>query len=157
MIEYRTGNVLDCPERPVTFTHIVNDVGYFGRGFSGDLARRFPWAERSFRAWSEGGMGPPYALGEILYHQVYEEGVTVLHLCAQHGVGRGQRRVDYQALDRCLQKVVALDSIWRDQLGTLAMPRIGTGLGGGEWEDVEGVIERRLTDFPVKVYTLEGA
>lgn len=32
------------------------------------------------------------------------------------------------------------------------MPRIGCGLGGGTWEEVEPIIVRTLTDTQVHVY-----
>jgi O-acetyl-ADP-ribose deacetylase (regulator of RNase III) len=34
------------------------------------------------------------------------------------------------------------------------MPRIGCGIGGGNWEEVERIINKTLDNFQVEVYTL---
>jgi O-acetyl-ADP-ribose deacetylase (regulator of RNase III) len=132
------------------FAHVVNDVGLWGRGYTASLGTKFPGAETSFRAWAEGGFLVPYRLGEVLCVTV-ESKVNIAHLCAQRGVGTSKRRIDYQALDQCLWWLADTKQVDR----TVVIPKIGTGLAGGEWEDISEIIERRLRDYSVVVYELE--
>ena len=156
---YRTGNVLDCPERPVTFGHVVNDCGRWGAGFSGQLSVRYPLAERKFREWAAPQYfgDPPYRPGEVQVLSGVDGkafNVTVANLCAQRGVGGWDRRVDYGALRACLTKLARIHAA-APSMGLIVMPRIGCGLGGGEWPTVRSIIETTLVACPVIVYSLE--
>jgi hypothetical protein len=52
-----------------------------------------------------------------------------------------------------LQKVATFA---REHEASVAMPRIGTGLAGGDWKEIEPVIEETLGEqaIPVRVYHL---
>ena len=149
MIEYLIGDATAHAERPAAFVHVVNDVGLFGRGYSGALAHRFPSAARTFLAWAEGGLEGPYKLGNICVTLV-GEGTTVIHLCAQHGVGRGRQRIVLDYLALCLSKIPQ----FVDASIPVVMPKVGTDLGGGMWFEIERVIQKNLPDHRVIVYTL---
>ena len=64
-------------------------------------------------------------------------------------VGGGNVKVQYAALGECLQavrkKALALGA-------SVHMPRIGTGLGGGKWETIEGLISKNMKGLNVFVY-----
>jgi O-acetyl-ADP-ribose deacetylase (regulator of RNase III) len=40
-------------------------------------------------------------------------------------------------------------------ISEIAMPRIGAGLGGGNWNVIEAIIESELTHVKPYVYTLD--
>lgn len=157
MIEYRTGDCLDAPERPVVFAHVVNDAGKWGAGFSGALGSRYPWAESSYRTWAGGGeKETPFRLGTSFLVLLGGD-IGVLHLLAQHGVGRGQRRLDYEALGNAL--AFARDHSFEgpgrvNRAWPIVMPRIGCGLAGGSWGEVEPLVREELSEFRVIVYDL---
>ena len=144
MIEYRIGDATD--QASGIIAHVVNDVGAWGAGFSGAVGRRFPVAERSYRDCflDRGGV----RLGNVAICEI-KRGLRIAHLFAQHGIGRGQRRVDYDALALCLQ---GLNSVAGN--AGIHMPRIGTGYGGGNWDTISALIEGNI-ESPVFVYDLE--
>lgn len=164
MIEYRIGDATLPPERPAMIAHVVNDIGAWGAGFSGALSQRYPAVRLGYRVWAAGGWGTeyPFGMGQVLVsyielmhgaHFQRDARLMVAHLCAQRGVGTDRRRIDYEALDSALGRLV---SRYKELLSprTIHMPRIGCGLAGGRWEDVEPLIQKHLSAFPVYVYDL---
>jgi O-acetyl-ADP-ribose deacetylase (regulator of RNase III) len=94
-----------------------------------------------------------------------EPGLWVINMIAQTGYGRSgtaQHRdgadgeaprppIRYEALETCLQKVARSAKV----LGaSIHMPRIGCGLAGGRWEEVEPILTRTLDPLSVTVYDL---
>jgi hypothetical protein len=130
---------------PYVLPHIVNDLGVFGKGYSGSLSRVWKQPEVSYRKLKR-TVG--YILGYI-QPVVVEEDTTVINMVAQHGIGRGQRRVSYSALKECLGKV-ALISTGK----SIHMPKIGSDLGGGDWEFIYRLIEEQLKNQIVYIYEL---
>jgi hypothetical protein len=80
--------------------------------------------------------------------------VTVVSLVAQAGYGPSATpRLSYVALAEALDKLAA---VAQAASGTVHMPRIGAGQGGGRWDLIEATIERSLLarDLSVVIYTL---
>lgn len=142
MIRYLTGDAADPPERPATIVHIVNDQGYWGRGFTAALDRRWPAAGPFYRAWTARALGR-WQL------QVLAPDVHLVHLCAQAGLRSTTNPVPlrYTALAHALPGLAALPY-------PLHMPRIGCGLAQGSWLVVEALLRTRLPATDVCVYDL---
>ena len=60
----------------------------------------------------------------------------------------------YSAEEKCLAKIslkaVALEA-------SVHMPRIGCGLAGGKWEEIEPIITRQLSEKDITVYVYDRA
>jgi O-acetyl-ADP-ribose deacetylase (regulator of RNase III) len=163
MISYHVGDVTltDLPD-PVVIAHIVNDAGRFGAGVSGAIAKRYPTARRGYLTW-HADMNPmisrPCQLGENLWVPVgrdigREAGDRwVVHMVAQRGTRTKAKPkpLDLDALDRCLHQLAGASFVVDTPI---AMPRIGCGLAGGTWEEVEPLIKSHLGDLDVHVYDL---
>lgn len=84
-----------------------------------------------------------------------EEELWVANMIAQHGYRSSEnpRPLQNNALETCLDKL-AESALQRG--ASVHMPRIGCGLTGGRWEEVEPIIQRTLIrrDVPVTVYDL---
>lgn len=149
-ITYLTGDATDPSPRPAIIAHVVNDIGAFGAGFSGELSRRWPKAEESYRASGQGRL----RLGETLLARV-DDDLWVAHLVAQRGLWqRGKPPpVRYGAMELALGYVADKAIV---QEASVHMPRIGCGLAGGSWVLVEPIIERALVQrgIDVTVYDL---
>lgn len=133
--------------------HVCNNQGGWGAGFVVALGRRYPEAEAAYRRWSDWAQLP---LGETQF--VYVGGdVYVANMVAQDGykTAGNPTPLKINALERCLGLVRewALDRITP---ATVHMPRIGTGLGGAKWSDVEPVIQRALSGCELVVYEWSG-
>jgi O-acetyl-ADP-ribose deacetylase (regulator of RNase III) len=124
--------------------HVVNDAGKWGQGVSGAIGRRWPVAEAEYRAW------PGRALGRVLL-STPESGVTVAHICAQHGVRSRTNPVPLHT-QSLRAGLFALAQVVLE--GTVVvMPKLGCGLAGGTWPEVEPIIRDALGRLDVVVYT----
>jgi len=78
--------------------------------------------------------------------------IAVVNMIAQHGVRSATCRhpLDLQALTLCLKKV-AIEA--KKHNASIHMPRIGCGLGGGDWRnEVLPIIEQELSELEINVY-----
>lgn len=132
--------------------HVCNDVGAWGRGFTSALSRLSPRPEESYRHAIKNTK--PNSLGAVSLVKVTPE-LFVANMIAQRGLRTAARPVviDYEKLEQCLTAVTKIAVDWR---ASAHMPRIGCGLGGGDWHTVEAIIERTLCagGVPVFVYDL---
>lgn len=130
--------------------HVVNDVGAWGAGFSGALSAKWPQARDSYIAWKRNGT---LALGTVSFERL-ETDLAVAHMCAQWGLPSRSHRTPCKpsALYRCLS---TLGAVCRARyVASVHMPRIGCGLGGRTWGEVEPIIKETLADVDVFVYDL---
>jgi O-acetyl-ADP-ribose deacetylase (regulator of RNase III) len=121
------------------------------------ISRRWPEPERQYREWYRDGAPQPFALGEVQFVPV-TDGITVANLIGQHGMGvrRGVPPVRYDAIRLGLRRVA---EHVRTSGASVHMPRIGCGLAGGRWEEIEPIIEQELCarDVSVTVYDFPAA
>ena len=156
MITYRTGDATDPQGEGVKIiAHVCNDIGGWGRGFVLSLSQRHPSAERSYRRWyqeqnTEDCM--PMALGNVMFAPGATPDVLVANMIGQHCIlvkDDGTPPIRYGALEECLAQV---RDMAQDLDATVHMPRIGCGLAGGKWSEVEAIIERVMPHTEVYVY-----
>lgn len=137
---------------PAIIAHVCNDQGGWGAGFTGMLSRRWDLPEANYRAQVFESL--PYMLGTTMIIPV-EDDIQVANMIAQRGYRSPTNRVplDYAALSRCLSHVA---TVARQTGSTVHMPRIGCGLGGGNWSVVRDRINIFLTshDIDVTIYDL---
>ncbi|WP_395743199.1 Appr-1-p processing protein [Prosthecobacter sp.] len=140
----------------VIVAHVCNDTGGWGAGFVLALSKRWKQPEQQYRQWRHDGAAgsAPFALGEVQFVRVGEN-ITVANMIGQHGIRRiaGQPPIRYAAIDQALIRVAEEAS--RQNAG-VHMPRIGCGLAGGSWDEIEPLIFSRLSSrgIPVTIYDL---
>jgi O-acetyl-ADP-ribose deacetylase (regulator of RNase III) len=129
--------------------HVCNDIGGWGRGFVVALSKRWNGPELQYRAWSRGGGNKPFALGEVQFVQV-DNDVQVANLIGQKDIRtvEGVPPVRYEAIRKGLRCVA--DEALRSA-ASVHMPRIGCGLAGGKWDEVEKIVEEELINKGVNV------
>ena len=146
MLTHHRGDVIAAARalamtgQSTVLTHVVNDRGGWGRGFVLALSRVWPEPEERYRAWAAGQTrGPGLTLGVVQLVQV-EPSLLVANCCAQAGYSTpGHPAFRPQAMGQCLSKLAA-----RLPDHTFLMPRIGSGLGGYAWADVEPIVVSSL-------------
>ena len=129
--------------------HICNDKGRWGAGFVLAISKKWKEPEAMYREENVLDLH----LGNVQVVEV-EPGLLVANMIAQHNTGpdaNGLAPIRYGALRVALATVN--DLAYRMN-GTIHMPRIGCGLAGGRWEDVEKII-REVCDVNVYVYDYE--
>jgi Zn-dependent peptidase ImmA (M78 family)/O-acetyl-ADP-ribose deacetylase (regulator of RNase III) len=132
---------------------IVNDkTPNWGGGVSFAARSRFPEAQEDFRRWVDESPRN-LALGRTRVADV-GGGVHLASMVAQHGYGESTKpRIRYAALRECLGQVREFAE--RTE-ATVHMPKIGTGLSGGNWSVVSELIDEQLVSrgLSVTIYTL---
>jgi len=132
--------------------HVCNDVGGWGKGFVLAISKRWPEPEAQYRAWYMQGEQAGFRLGAIQLVEV-EPNLAVANMVAQRGVrpSGSTPPLRYDALRECL---AALAERATALAASVHMPRIGCGLAGGSWPEVEAIIKDTLlsASVPVHVY-----
>jgi len=134
--------------------HVCNDIGAWGRGFVLALSKVSPAPERAFREWHRGRERNDFALGAVQFVSVSPD-IQVANMIGQHGIRKSQGvpPIRYDAVETAL-KIVGEKA--QTENATVHLPRIGCGLAGGKWSEIEPLIERQIcaSGVPVFVYDL---
>lgn len=163
MITYLQGDAT-CPQAAGTklIVHICNTLGGWGRGFVLALSKRWSQPEAMYRRWhrerepiqdaTPGSIvmtSGRFGLGETQLVMV-GKGLAVVNMIAQEGMRTGSKGppIRYGALEECLRLVNGYALSFN---ASVHMPRIGTGLAGGHWLQIEPILQRTLT-IPTFVY-----
>lgn len=152
-IQYLKGDATrPAVEGPTIIAHVCNDIGGWGKGFVTAVSKRWTAPETTYRRWySDKGR---FELGMVQLVVVGKD-AWVANMIAQHGLRATEAGppIRYDALRECLEKVAAEAEAAQ---ASVHMPRIGCGLAGGTWEEVEPIIAQTLgaKDVPVYVYDL---
>jgi len=142
-IIYKTGDLLQCDENIIA--HGCNAQGVMGAGVAKAIKEKYPGSYEYYRyMWHHGMLRP----GSILTYQ--ESDKMIVHMITQPTFGRGPEvYVKYEAVKSCIEE---LNRTFTGH--SVAMPKIGAGLGGGDWDEIARIIERESTHFQPVVYTL---
>ncbi|GIE90285.1 macro domain-containing protein [Actinoplanes regularis] len=156
---------------PRIIAHVCNDLGAWGRGIVQAISRRWPSPEREFRRWHRDSADAverdtaAFRLGAVQMVAVGPE-LWVANLVGQHGITteRGLRTsTGYEPdggppvrYDAIREGLTTLTDQARARGASVHMPRIGCGLAGGTWSEVEPLILATLCarDVPTIVYDL---
>ncbi len=145
-IIYKTGDVTEAIEPAIL--HGCNAQGVMGSGVALAIRQKFPSAYMAYRG-RYAGLGLP--LGKIVAFRT--EGKHIWNGITQFHYGAFKRQVNYEAIFTVLEE--ANRFAVQGQIGAVAMPRIGAGLGGGKWRIIEAMIEETSTDYQPIVYDYE--
>ena len=125
--------------------HGCNCHCIMGAGIARSIAKLIPGA---YDADCSTTPGDSYKLGTYTSHKT-ESGLIVVNAYTQYTYGGDGVHIQYWALKDCLK------SIKTDFHGLkIGLPMIGSGLAGGNWDIIEGIIAEELDgeDFSVVVY-----
>lgn len=143
MIKYIQGDLLESNCRVIA--HGVNCSGGFASGVAGQIAKKWPevksWYFRKGR----------WRLGMVQYVETDDN--IVANCATQERYGKmaqyGVVYVDYPAVERVMRDLY--DYVSQYDL-TVAIPKIGAGLAGGDWNVIEKIINDVFHDREICVY-----
>lgn len=123
--------------------HGVNCQGAFGSGVAGAIRKKFPEAYRQFKLSPTG----KDMLGEFVPIEISDYPNLVIGNCyTQEYYGNdGKQYASLDAIHDSLSKAflyATLNSIYN-----VNMPKIGSGLGGLNWNEVESVVAKLYSNF----------
>lgn len=165
MIIYIKGDLFETPD--LVIAHGCNTQGVMGSGVAKEVKARYPKAFRDYNgacyAHTEYNRNDTRGLlGQVIWSMQMKDGQldkAIANLITQDTYGRdtSNRYVSYDAIDQCL---VELDNHWVHGVDwnlpkKISMPKIGAGLGNGNWYVIEEIIKHRLDSFDeVNIYYL---
>jgi O-acetyl-ADP-ribose deacetylase (regulator of RNase III) len=131
-------------KKPAIIAHICNDIGGWGKGFVVAISKRFgKGPESSYRKWWATSKSD-FKLGNMQFAVTPDENISIANMIAQKGLINNQnpKPIDYVALKNCLCQLYVF---CKNKDITVHMPRIGCGLAGGKWEEIEPIIKKQMT------------
>ena len=146
MIKYVQGDLLVSKERHIA--HGCNCSGGFGSGFAKQVATLYPDVRTAY-LYRHGTRG--WKLGETQILGVGDgSGREIANCATQERYGKPDEGpyVSYPAIRQVMRDLVGS---WP---GGFAIPKIGAGLAGGNWDIIAGIIEEESGLVEVRVYVL---
>lgn len=138
MIEFKTGDIL--AEDAEALVNTVNCVGIMGRGIALQFKNAFPDNFKAYEAACRRGDVQPGRMLVFETGQLTNPRYIINFPTKRHW--RGKSRME--DVDSGLRALV--DEIGRRGIRSIAIPPLGSGLGGLHWPDVRRRIERALDD-----------
>lgn len=144
-IIYVKGNLLDAPQQLIA--HQVNCQGVMGSGVAKALRDRWPSLFMGYKVFID---QVPHGelLGKTYVHQTFDNKFILNIFSQDKYLPRTVCHTNYQAMEK------AFIDLKESFAGDMAIPKIGCGLGGGDWDIVSGLIESIFDDRNVYVYEL---
>lgn len=151
-IIYKRGDLLQCEEKYIL--HGCNAQGVMGSGVAKLIRAKYPSAYSVYLASKD---KVEMKLGCVTYAE-QDDGKVILNAITQDRYGHQPSwgktvYVSYDAVRDCMQRInwlagKAIESV------SIAMPKIGSGLGGGDWNIISDIIETESVNFQAVVYEL---
>lgn len=151
MVKYKKGDLLQATEDIIA--HGCNCSGGFGSGVAGQIAKKYPYAREDYLSVysNYANKGELMPLGMIISSD-QPDGKIVVNCTTQLAyLPRGVCHADYEAIRTCMARIKEWASIFEQ---SIAIPKIGAGLAGGDWAVIEQVLNEVFNDYDVTVYEL---
>ncbi len=150
MIHEVAGDILLTKAQAIAHGVAANDP--MSEGLALSLHERFPSMHKDFHHWCHVNRPAPGAAW--LWSGV--QGVRIVNLITQEGgYGHGARpaKATLKHVRDSLKELTKI--VTKEAITSLALPKLATGVGGLDWNDVYPVVKETLgnLDTPVYVYT----
>lgn len=139
MIEYKSGNILE--EDAEALVNSVNCVGIMGRGIALQFKNAFPNNFKAYAAACKRGDVQPGRMFVFVTENLGNPRYIINFPTKRHWRSRS-RLADIEA---GLETLV--DEVRSRGIRSVALPPLGSGLGGLDWADVRPRIERALSEL----------
>lgn len=148
MIEYRTGNIFDANVEALVNT--VNCQGFMGRGLSLQFKDAFPGNFRAYKKACQKGQVEPPRMFVFDRRKLTGPRYIVNFPTKRHWRGKSRMEDIEAGLDELARE------IRERRIQSIAIPPLGSGLGGLIWGDVKDQIESRLCGLDeVRIVVIE--
>jgi O-acetyl-ADP-ribose deacetylase (regulator of RNase III) len=156
--------------------HICNDVGGWGKGFVMAISKRWKLPELEYRNWHKSKEAEQtdtvqferlesrdkysnekkFELGNVQFVKVSND-IWIANMIAQRGIKAdedGIPPIRYSSVSECLERV---RQFAKQRNASVHMPRIGCGLAGGQWSEIEEIVDHNLIAHEIEttVYDFE--
>ncbi|MBN8686420.1 MAG: Appr-1-p processing protein [Chitinophagales bacterium] len=159
-IKYLKGDATKPDDnRTKLIVHICNDVGGWGKGFVLAISKRWKQPETEYRNWYKSkeaeqtdtvqferlenrdrfSSEKKFELGNVQFVKATED-IWIANMIAQRDIKPdkdGVPPIHYSYVAECVERVMQFA---KRQNASVHMPRIGCGLAGGQWTEIEEII-----------------
>ncbi len=152
MIEYKSGDILK--EDAEALINTVNCVGVMGRGIALQFKKTFPENYKSYAAACKNDEVQPGCMFVFATREIINPHFIINFPTKRHWRGKS-RMEDIKSGLKALVEV-----IHKYDIHSVAIPPLGSGLGGLNWEAVKQLIEKAfhpLTDVRVIIFEPKGS
>lgn len=133
------------------YGHQVNCLGIMEAGIALQIKMRFPIVYNQYNQYCEENNKSKSLLG-CCFIVPTESGKSIANLFGQYEIGVGKVRTEYRHLEASL---MALKDFAKKNRLSVGLPfQLGSGLAGGDWNTVKGIIKDVFNDYPVTIYKL---
>lgn len=144
MIEYETGDILKANAQALVNT--VNCVGVMGKGIALQFKLKFP---ENFRAYEKVCKHDDLQPGRLF---VFERGKLFKEKEGPDYIVNFPTKKHWRSPSRLEYIEKGMDALVREikelKITSIAIPPLGCGNGGLDWEDVEAIIEQKMEAVP---------
>lgn len=162
--------------RTKIIVHICNDVGGWGKGFVMAISKRWKQPETEYRSWYKSkelentetiqferlesrdkySNEKKFELGNVQFVKASDD-IWVANMLAQRDIKPSEDGIPpirYSYVSECLERVRQFAKV---QNASVHMPRIGCGLAGGQWTEIEEIVNNNLIAHEIEttVYDFE--
>jgi O-acetyl-ADP-ribose deacetylase (regulator of RNase III) len=147
VVEFVTGNLFDADVAALVNT--VNTKGVMGKGVALQFKRAFP---ANFKAYKSACDAGEVQLGRMFVTQTdrLENPRFIINFPTKGHWKSRSRLADVESGLQDLRRVLT-----DCEIASVAVPPLGCGLGGLDWDEVRPRIEAALADLPVRVLVFE--
>jgi O-acetyl-ADP-ribose deacetylase (regulator of RNase III) len=148
MITYTRGNLL--ADKAEALVNTVNCVGVMGKGIALAFRQAFPVNYELYRAACVAGKVQPGRLFIVSDFSLFYGQKRIINFPTKTD---WRKPSQYDYVESGLR--VLAGHLNANPITTLAMPALGCGNGGLQWERVRGMIESHLGELPIDVRVYE--
>jgi O-acetyl-ADP-ribose deacetylase (regulator of RNase III)/uncharacterized protein YwgA len=148
MIKYITGDILESEAQALVNT--VNTVGVMGKGIALQFKKAFP---HNFKAYSEACKKGEIAIGKSLIIKDISLNTGEKIIINFPTKKDWRKPSEYSFIAEGLDDLVKV--LEEYQIRSIAIPPLGAGNGGLEWEKVKKMIEQKLAKLDTEILVYE--
>lgn len=148
MIRYITGNILDSDAQALVNT--VNTMGVMGKGIALQFKKAYP---NNYKAYEKASQNGEVKIGEM-FVTLDSNTTTGERIIINFPTKTNWRKPsEYKYIEDGLENL--REVIKEKEIKSIAIPPLGAGNGGLNWEKVKKLIEQKLGDLDISIYVYE--
>lgn len=145
MIEYKKGDILK--ENTEAIVNTVNCVGVMGKGLALQFKNKYP---QNFREYAIACENKEIIPGKMFVYHTGETPKYIINFPTKTHWKINSKMKDIEnGLNDLLNIIIKLN------IQSIAIPPLGSGLGGLDWNNVKQVIEQKLSNVECKILIYE--
>ncbi len=148
MIKFIKGNILESPAQALVNT--VNTVGIMGKGIALQFREAFP---NNYKAYREACKNNEVRIGKLFVYtdnNILAGEKIIINFPTKTD---WRKSSEYEYIEKGLEHLVEI--IAEYNIKSIAIPPLGAGNGGLEWEKVKKMIIEKLRNIDIEIYIYE--